>query len=255
MAEKTRVFLAADSRDAVNAEKLGLPCVYLFYRIGDNGALQRAQLPVTARGGMLGVFEAPGLSDADPEKLAKELGAECMRRGYAGIMLDLQAGAGILTPLSVLSQALRKLGIVHYVPAELAAAAPGAKLIVSTAVSGGSFSQLLDEACARWGADNICLDIARTRSAFEMPGWSPEGRALAKDEFAKLLEQHSPSVFFSPELCAKYFTCREGGKAQFILFDDADTAAYKVDLARRRGLPAVFLLYSEWGALAREIVK
>lgn len=255
MAEKTRVYLAANAQDAVNAEKLGLPCVYLFYRIGENGTLQRAQLPAAARGGMMGIFEAPGLATADPDKLARDIGGESARRGYAGVMLDLTSTVGMLTPLSNLSQSLRKLNIVHYVPVELASAAPGAKLVVSTAVSGGSFSQLLDEACARWGADNICLDITRTRSAFEMPGWSPEGRTLQKDEFSEMLQKHMSSVFFSPELCAKYFTCREGGKAQFIVFDDADTAAYKVDLARRRGLPAVFLLYSEWGALAREIIK
>lgn len=255
MAEKTRVYVAADARDAGSAEKLGLPCVYLFYRVGENGALQRAQLPAAAKSGMMGIFEGPGLSSADPEKLARDIAVECTRRGYSGVLLDLTPLAGMLVPLSALSQALRKQNVVHYIPAELASAAPGAKLVVSTAVSGGSFSQLLDEACARWGADNICLDITRTRSAFEMPGWSPEGRVLPRDEFSALLEKHMSSVFFSPELCAKYFTCREGGKAQFVLFDDADTAAYKVDLARRRGLPAVFLLWSEWGALAREIVK
>lgn len=255
MAEKTKVYLAADARDAGSAEKLGLPCVYLFYRIGDNGALQRAALPAAAKGGMMGIFEGPGLPSAEPEKLAKDIASECIRRGYAGVMLDLPASAGSLTALSALSQALRKISITHYVPAEMAPAAPGAKLIVSAAVSGGSFSQLLDEACARWGADNICLDLVRTRSVFDMPGWSPEGRSLPKDEFSALLEKNMSSVFFSPELCAKYFTCREGGKAQFVLFDDADTAAYKVEMARRRGLPAVFLLWSEWGAMAKEIAR
>ena len=33
----------------------------------------------------------------------------------------------------------------------------------------------------------------------------------------------SPSVFFSHELCAKYFTYQRDGRAHFVLFDDADT--------------------------------
>ena len=88
-----------------------------------------------------------------------------------------------------------------------------------------------------------------------MPSFSPEGRAPPREEVDALLGRCRPSVFFSPELGCKYFTCRENGRAQFVLFDDADTAAYKLGLARQRNLPAVFLLWSEWGPLAKEIAK
>jgi hypothetical protein len=255
MAEKTRVYLASDARGLSAAEGQGLPCVYLFYRVGDGGALQRAQLPAAARGGLMGVFEAPGLADADPPKLARDMAGECARRGYAGVFLDLAPAPQTVTPLAALSQELKRLRVVHYVPVSLLAAAPGARAVVPGAVSGGSFAALLDELCARWGADNVALDLQRMRSVFDMPSFSPEGRALPREEFDALLGRCRPSVFFSPELGCKYFTCRENGRAQFVLFDDADTAAYKLGLARQRNLPAVFLLWSEWGPLAKEIAK
>ena len=253
MAEKTKVYLAADARDLRAAEGLGLPCVYLCYRVGEGGALQRAALPAAARGGLMGVFEAPGLPEGDPARLAREMGLECARRGYAGALLDLQPSAGLVAPLSALSQELKKQNVVHYVPAELLAAAPGARAVAQGAVSGGSFDGLLEDLCARWGADSVALDLQRMRSVFEMPSYSPEGRVLGREEFAALLEKHRPSVFFSRELGCKYFTCRDDGKARFVLFDDGDTAAYKLDLARRRGVAAVFLLWSEWGPMAKDL--
>lgn len=202
MAEKTRVYLASDARGLSAAEGQGLPCVYLFYRVGDGGALQRAQLPAAARGGLMGVFEAPGLADADPPKLARDMAGECARRGYAGVFLDLAPAPQTVTPLAALSQELKRLRVVHYVPVSLLAAAPGARAVVPGAVSGGSFASLLDELCARWGADNVALDLQRMRSVFDMPSFSPEGRALPREESDALLGRCRPSVFFSPSWAA-----------------------------------------------------
>lgn len=253
MMDNTRVFLAADTHDAAAAERTGLPCVYFCYRIAAQGTLQRALLPAAAKGGLLGVFDTAGLAECDPGRLAHELHAECTRRGYAGAVLDGTVGTAALPMLSALSQELRRAGVVHYVPAELLPAAPGARAIVSGAVSGGSFPVLLDGLCRRWGAGNIALDLQRTRSLFTMPSWSPEGKRLDAAELNALLAQQQPSIFFSDELGCKYFTFRQDGQARFVLFDDADTAAFKLNEARRRGLPAVFLLWSEWGPAAREI--
>jgi hypothetical protein len=51
------------------------------------------------------------------------------------------------------------------------------------------------------------------------------------------LSQLHPAVFFSNELCARYFTYmnRETG-AHFVLFDDADTLRRKVEVAHRAGI-------------------
>lgn len=50
-----------------------------------------------------------------------------------------------------------------------------------------------------------------------------------------------PAVFFSRELCARYYTYmnRDTG-AHFVLFDDGDTMLRKVEVARQAGV-SVFL--------------
>lgn len=76
MLEKTKVFLAVTAPDAARAQGTGLPCVCLYYRIGETGSLQRAQLQLSARGGLMGLYEAPGLALCQPEKLARDIQTE-----------------------------------------------------------------------------------------------------------------------------------------------------------------------------------
>ncbi|MBR5390984.1 MAG: hypothetical protein IK141_06795, partial [Clostridia bacterium] len=103
-------------------------------------------------------------------------------------------------------------------------------------------------------AGRLCLDLVRACSDFSMPAYSPDGQPLTYEAFRALQETYRAQSFFSPELCAKYFTYRkDNGSAHFVLFDDADTAAAKLRAARRREIGAVFLLYSEWGAVAKDI--
>ena len=56
----------------------------------------------------------------------------------------------------------------------------------------------------------------------------------------------NPSVFFSGELCARYFTYmnREGG-AHFVLFDDGDTLRRKMEVARRAGIHTFLAAWPE----------
>ena len=60
---------------------------------------------------------------------------------------------------------------------------------------------------------------------------------LSRRELEEKLEQLHPSVFFSHELCARYFTymSRESG-AHFVLFDDRDTLRKKLEVAQELGI-------------------
>ena len=55
-----------------------------------------------------------------------------------------------------------------------------------------------------------------------------------------------PSVFFSRELCARYYTYmdRDTG-AHFVLFDDGDTMLRKVEVARRAGVSLFLAPYED----------
>lgn len=254
MWEKTKIFLVADAADAVHAEKTGVPCVRLVYRVGDSGTLQRAQTQLTVRGGLLGIYEAPGLNAAQPEKLARDIQAECGRRGYSGAVLDLEPAQEQLPKLEALCAALARMGVRHFVPESVAPFAPEGKVIVSAAVSGGSFAQMLEALCRKYGAENLCLDLVRVCADFTMPSYDPDGRPLSQEEFRELRETYQAQGFFSPELCQKYFTYRkQNGSAHFVLYDDADTVLQKLRLADKASVGWAFLLYSEWGRDAKEL--
>lgn len=64
------------------------------------------------------------------------------------------------------------------------------------------------------------------------------------------MERESPAVFFSQELCARYFTYSRGGDTHFVLFDDADTLNQKLKVGASLGFSAAFLMWPEIRDLA-----
>lgn len=247
MPEKTKLLTVVTAQDLSGAEQMGAPCVRLCYRIGENGTLQRAQMSMTARGGLMGIYEAPGLAAGQPEKLARDIQAECTRRGYGGVVLDLEPGQEAVSGVERLCAGLGRLGVRHFVPEGMCAYAPEGVVMVPAAVSGGSFAQMVDALCEKYGQERLCLDLVRVCSDFTMPSYTPDGKPISPEERKQLQETYFAESFYSPELCCKYFTYRsKKGGAHFVLFDDKDTAAGKLRIAREKGVGWVFLLYSEW---------
>ena len=67
---------------------------------------------------------------------------------------------------------------------------------------------------------------------------------------AALLAETGAQVFFSHELCARYFTYTDReGAAHFVLFDDADTLAAKLAQLTGCGVQTVFALYPDAAGL------
>ena len=253
--EKTKIFLAVTAPDAVKAQGTGLPCVCLYYRIGETGSLQRAQLQLSGRGGLMGLYEAPGLALCQPEKLARDIQTECVRRGFGGVVIDFTPGEEAAFRLEALCAALQRLQIRVYLPRELAHLGDRESMVIApAAVSGGLFSEMVEALCETYSPQRLCLDLVRCCQDFPMPAYDPDGRRLTAGELQELQQKTGAQSFFSRELCCKYFTYRqEDGAVHFVLFDDADTAHAKLEHIRRAGIGQVFLLYSEWAKEAREL--
>lgn len=221
---------------------------HVAYRIGPGSALLRQSLLLQTKGGLLSVsdHEAPFIDS--PESLRDAVLRECGRRNYSGVLLDFEE-----TPrrdrtafVSVLAPALSASRRALYLPESYAAAAPSAIVLLCTAVSGGSFSQYLQEAVNQaGGAGHLALDVQRLRMDFRLPARSGEGQPLTGEALETLMEQEHPSIFFSQDLCARYFTYSRDGKAHFVLFDDADTLNQKLRLGAGMGFNAAFLMWPE----------
>jgi len=253
--EKTKIFLAVTAPDAAKAQGTGLPFVCLYYRIGENGSLQRAQLQLSARGGLMGLYEAPGLALCQPEKLARDIQTECSRRGFGGVVVDFSPPEGEIFRLESLCAALQRLQVRVWLPEELAHLGNQETMVIApAAVSGGLFTEMVEALCEKYSPQRLCLDLVRCSQDFPMPAYDPDGRRLTARELADLQDKTGAQSFFSRELCCKYFTYRqEDGAVHFVLFDDADTAHAKLEHIRARGVGQVFLLYSEWAKEAKEL--
>lgn len=101
----------------------------------------------------------------------------------------------------------------------------------------------------------MALDAQRVRMDFTLPARTGEGRALSAEQFREICRRESPAVFFSVELCAKYFSYSREGSAHFLLFDDADTLKRKLRLASSLNLAAAFLMWPEVSDLLPELIR
>lgn len=182
----------------------------------------------------------------DPEALCAAVLRECSRRGYSGAVLDFQVPirSDLERFAGQLSRTLSANRRALYVPESYAPAAPGAIVLISTALSG---RQPPGAAAGRPAAilRPAALLVERVRMDFTLPARTGEGTPLTAQELEALMERESPSVFFSQDLCARYFTYTQGGQGHFVLFDDGETIAHKLRTGTALGFSAAFLCVSQ----------
>ena len=217
---------------------------HVAYRIGGDGRLWAASLPPEIRGGWMMLEEPETAPISRPESAAKEIVRECIRRRFAGVIADFEAPPtrDRAALLRLIGQQLPQ-GLQLWVPETFGSASPRSVVLISTAISGGSLHQRLEEAIRRWGVRRVALDGVRLRMDFTLPAPSGEGQPLCAEEFSRL-RQGQP-VYFSPELCARYFTYRSVSQVHFVLFDDAETLRRKAQTGASLGLEKILYMLPE----------
>ena len=158
--------------------------------------------------------------------------------------------AQILALLRAFDEALAEDGIPLYVPVNIGRDLEHAVLTVSTALSGGSLTAYFSSLQGIYGAHRVAAFLQPVSQDFTMPSGSPDGKPLSAAARAALLAETGAQVFFSHELCARYFTYTDReGAAHFVLFDDADTLAAKLAQLIGCGVQTVFALYPDAAGL------
>lgn len=228
---------------------------HLAYRLGPGPHLFRADGTTPPRGGLMVVDD----KDFDPlgatGPLCQEIIREITARGFSGAVLDFE---NRLPPLEQIAAALdepfARRGWTLIVPERYTSAAPHARAAISSALSGGSLRRRLEEALERFGESRVVLALEKRAEDFYLPSPTGCGQPLTEKELEELKQRLSPSIFFSGELCARYFTymSRENG-AHFVLFDDGDTLRHKVEVARKLGVRTFLAPWAEVGPHAARI--
>ena len=252
-----QLYLAVTPGEARAAAQYGRALAHVAYRIGPGSTLLRQNLNLQTQGGLLSVSDREAPPIGDPDALCAAVLRECGRRSYTGVLLDFEEPPrqDRLEFARRLEQTLAAGRRTLYLPERYAQAAENsAVVLVCTAISGGSLSQRLQEAAdAHGGAARLALDVQRLRMDFRLPAHSGEGEPLDAERFQRLMERETPSVFFSQELCARYFTYVRDGQAHFVLFDDAGTLKQKLRSGASMGFSAAFLMWPEIKDIAGEL--
>lgn len=233
----------------------GANLAYLSYRIvggrlmRDAGTVGRGGMPVICDAGFDG-------QPFDIQRFGGDVAAELASRASVGIVADfareespvLREVVGELARVA----AVRKLPL--YTSPAYEPYAPGAHVLIGSAVAEGSLSGVLLAACERYTPERVALEVMPTRTDFALPVGEGGGKRLSEAELAHMLDAQAPMSFFSSELCAKYFTyLAPDRRAHFVLYDDASTIAQKLRVAENCGVKTTFLLYAEVGTMLAEV--
>lgn len=218
---------------------------HMAYRIGQDGRLVRQNLPRT-QGGIMVLSDQNCGPIQTPAMLCRDVWMECASRNFSGVLADfeLPRSQDRIQFLQKLGPILARNGRQLFVPEEYGRDIAQAAVLICTALSGGCLRQRLEEARECFGP-RLALDLQRLRMSFPLPCPSGEGCPMSQEELQKLMEDQCPTVFFSQDLCAKYFTYPCDGNARFVLFDDGETLQKKIRLGNELGIHTGFLVYPE----------
>lgn len=258
MPSKINLILSAPPADVRAASHFGLPVAHMAYRIGNGPHLFRANLPISARGGLM-VIDSVGFDGrGDAAAFCQEVLRECTARGFDGIVCDFEARPtpALGTIIRTLGEQAARRGWPLYIPEAYAEYSGKARILISSALSGGSLRQRLLDAAEQHGVQRLALGLERVAEDFFLPSPTGQGTPLTREELRQRMEEQAPSVFFSAELCSHYFTymSRRSG-AHFILFDDAGSIRKKLQIAHSLGIRYALAAYPQVDDLLPELLR
>lgn len=243
MDNETTWMIAATGTDAIHAQDAGFTCLHLCTQLSYDGNFIPLSHPARARGDFLGITDSGGIP-RNCDLFASDAVCTAKSRGCRGIMADFERP--LLQELTTaLDKKTQEAGLQFLIPLPLAEYAPHACIIADTAISGGSLERRFSELIDRFGQQRIAAQLICSCADFPLPCSNPNGTPLSSDAFEKLLHDTGATVFFSRELCAKYFTYSNNNQAHFILFDDRDTLLTKTRILRNLGIQHLLAIYPD----------
>jgi len=222
------------------ARETGLTIGHMAYRVGRGGHLFRSGPPAPLKGGVMVLEAQAGDGWGDPDILCQEILRECAARGFAGVIctFDGRPVPALERAVRALDEILARKGMSLHVSEQYGHCTRTGRVLISSALSGGSLSRRLRDSIEHFGgSERITLAVRRVAEDFFLPSPTGSGRPMSREELREQLEVRSPSVFFSNELCARYYTymSRENG-AHFVLFDDGMSILKKLQVAQSLGI-------------------
>lgn len=244
-----RLLLAAPPEQVGEIHIPGAVIAHMAYRVEDGPKLYRCASAQGIQGGILMADDLRLNVWTDNDFFCRQVVRECRARGAQGFLANwCRSPSPEMSALNrSLGEALGKAGLSLWLPERYDGCAPHAHVLISSAISGGTLKVRLQEAMERYGRDRIVLCVEPVAEDFTMPSPAGQGQPLSPEQLARLQQRIHPSVYYSSELCAHYFTYCRDNRVHFVLFDTADSIRRKLSLAGQLGIP--------WAAAAWADVK
>ncbi|MCD8144108.1 MAG: hypothetical protein LUD79_02010 [Oscillospiraceae bacterium] len=254
------LILSAPPEQAQAASGYGLPVAHMAYRMGSGPRLLHHSLSAAVRGGLMMMDDRDyePANQGQSGSFVREVLRECSARSFSGVVLNWETAPSpaFQQMVSQLANALRQSHLTCYVPERWAKAAPSARILLPSALSGGSLRSRIQEAADAYGLERLTLAIERSAEEFLLPAPQGQGISLSQAELQKRLNNLRPRTFFSPELCAHYFTWQgRDGRARFVLFDNESSLRQKLQTARELGAPRCMMAYPEVAELLPSLLQ
>ena len=229
-----QIFLAVTPDKQTAASRFTDRLAHVAYQVGREGHLTRQALLARTFGGLMVLGDRDWGAVRDTAQLCREVWRECGNRNYGGVAADFEhpPSPDRVSFLENLGRVLARNRKQLLVPEEYGQQVRSAQVLICTALSGGTLRQRLEEAGQAFGKKRLALDLQRLRMSFPLPCPSGEGRPLSGEELEEMMRERQPAVFYSGDLCAKYFTSTREGESRFVLFDDAGTLRRKMQIGR-----------------------
>ncbi len=257
MSELPRLVLITPPSQWAAARLLAGEIAHMSYRVGEGLLLTRMAMPAAQQGGLMYLSGGETPLRGDGGALCRQILRECSARGFSGVIADWEtsptAEAVLLTRR--LDETLAGRGLSLYVPEEFARCAVHSRIMVPSALSGGSLRARLEDAAVRYSPQRTVLAVMRMAEDFTLPAPSGRGQPLTASQLEQLRSSLCPAVYWSSELCARYFTYqRSGDEVHFVLFDDGASIRCKLQLAAELGIERAILSWQECGGFLSDIV-
>ena len=252
MLQEEGLYVLTSGREWSQVRRQNGRAVCISYALGDQGRLRRTALPPETRDTLMGICDqgfSPGRADA--ASFVRDVLYEIQRLGYTGVLADWEGICQTRVAfLQQLDQALAERQLPLYAPRPYAPHLSAARLVTPCCVTGGSLEEMLREQIGAFGAQRLAMDLTPLCQSFTLPCHYAHGQTLTPAQCRAKLQEYGSSLFFSREMCIKYFTYMDQERqVHYVLFDDASTLQRKIQLCRSLGISSFFLVYADYLAL------
>ncbi len=183
---------------------------------------------------------------------ASDIILELAKRNYSGLIADTECGYD--KSVEALLKQLEKAEVSPlYIERIYAKAVPDARVMISSAVKGGSFDEMICAAKKEYGSRCV-LQLDRLSEDSPLPFRDTAGTKLKPADRAELQRKTGSQGFFSPKLMTNYFTYYDGDKkAHFVLYDTSSGIKRKLELAASRGFDETIIVPGQFEDIWNEI--